>query len=343
MTQPLISTLFLSHFDELVLERGGDVTELLSMSGLPLTVLSENQALIPFPLQNKLLGLAAQRLNWPTFGLELAARQQIGFLGPLYPLIGKEADVESAIKIFNQHLSVQVQAVDTRLERQGESANFIVEGSMLSIASSPCFQDHGIALANNFLKWLCGPNWRPRAVYFPREAPKDTGAYSNYFKAPVAFGHERLTVSFDAAYLNKAIDPSTVNISTQLRHLLEAKAVYRVSDQVKFMIQSLLSSGQCDTQCVAEALGHTRRTLQRRLEEEGTSFQALLDSTRASIARSYLVNSYYRMSDIALMLGFSEQSSFTRSFQRWFNVTPREWKRMNAQEKSNTSAVYDRL
>ena len=136
-------------------------------------------------------------------------------------------------------------------------------------------------------------------------------------------------MSFDKKHMSRGLVPEVHHISAQLRQQLEVQEELNVTAQVKFMIKAMLPSGQCNTQYVADALGHSHRTLQRRLENEGTSFKAIMDACRANTAKNYLSNSNYRMSDISLLLGFSDQSSFTRSFQRWFQVTPRQWQKDN--------------
>jgi len=333
MKQPLISTQFLTHLDEMIRERNGNLPKLIEASGLKSSIFSGVESQIPFPLHLRLLDLAARELNWPTIGLELASRQSIGFLGSLYPMLKNSENVREALRIFSQHLNIQVQGVDTYVEDGKDSVNFVIQSSIPAIANSPGFQNHGLSLMKNLMTWMCGPNWKPRAVYFPRAESESSDMYSNYFKAPVAFGGDTLYMSFDSKHMSSSLVPEAHNISQQLRQLLEVQEELNVTSQVRFMIQALLPSGRCNTQYVADALGHTHRTLQRRLESEDTSFKAILDACRAQSAKNYLSNSHYRMSDISLLLGFADQSSFTRSFQRWFQMTPRQWQKENLQKK----------
>jgi AraC-like DNA-binding protein len=65
------------------------------------------------------------------------------------------------------------------------------------------------------------------------------------------------------------------------------------------------------------------RTLQRRLDARGLTWQQLLDQTRAGLAREYLRDRSLSLGDIALLLGFSEQSAFNRAYRRWTGTTPR--------------------
>ena len=73
---------------------------------------------------------------------------------------------------------------------------------------------------------------------------------------------------------------------------------------------------------VAAAMHQSTRTLQRRLAERGMTWQQLLDNTRMELARQYLADPALSVAETALLLGFSEQSAFTRAFKRWMGQTP---------------------
>ena len=329
MKPPIISTHFLSHLDEMVLERGGNLAELIESSGLPGSVITEPGVLIPFSFHLRLLDLAADKLAWPTLGLELATRQSIEFMGPIYPMIGKSPDVRAALKVFSEHLNILVQGVTTRVEENQDNVSYTIECNTPRIANNTHYQDHSLALLKNMMSWLCGPSWQPRAVYFPRPESDNDSNYSVFFKAPVAFNSDKLRMIFERKYMDNKLDSEIHSISRQLRELLEEKPEFGVTEQVKFMILTMLPTGHCNTAYVAEALGQTHRTLQRRLEQEGTSFKAILNSCRLERAKIYLSNKNYRMSDISSMLGFADQSGFTRSFHRWFKISPKQWRNIN--------------
>lgn len=88
------------------------------------------------------------------------------------------------------------------------------------------------------------------------------------------------------------------------------------------LIMRRLPEGEVSQDKLAECLAISPRTLQRRLEANQTNWQQLLDSTRQTLARRYLLDNGLTLAEIALLLGYSEQSAFTRAFQRWENTTP---------------------
>ena len=94
------------------------------------------------------------------------------------------------------------------------------------------------------------------------------------------------------------------------------------AERVKAALLELLPTGEASREAVARRLAVSTRTLQRRLNEEGTSFQAVLNSTRESLARHYLTNAGLSAGEIAFLLGYEEPSSFYRAFHNWTGQTP---------------------
>ena len=85
-----------------------------------------------------------------------------------------------------------------------------------------------------------------------------------------------------------------------------------------------MGTGTCSRGEVAKALHMHPRTLQRRMREEGTTFEAIKDEARRDLAQRYLSQPDLPFTQITALLGYSEQSAFGRSCRRWFDMTPRE-------------------
>lgn len=325
--QPLISTLFLAYLDEMILERGGSPADLVAEAGLPPTVLAQDGSLIPFTLHAGLLDQVAEKLRWPTLALELGRRQSIGYLGPIYPLLCNANTVREGLDLLARHLSIQANLVKTWVDESDFIAEFHLKMNLSIIAESPRFQDHAVSLTQNLIHWLCGQSWQPRAIFFPRDEPEDITAYTQFFNAPVAFNSNKLSITFDSAYLDKPFQNELSSLPDQLRGDLESREILDASAQVSFIIQSILGITDCNINHVARALGYTKRTLQRNLNSEGTSFMSILDAVRINRAKIYLANDYYRLGDVAVMLGFADQACFNRSFRRWLGMTPSQWQK----------------
>lgn len=96
--------------------------------------------------------------------------------------------------------------------------------------------------------------------------------------------------------------------------------------RVRSALMELLPSGECTIDDVAKKLGYSKRSLQRKLQEEDTNFQKQLNHTRELLARTYLANTDMTTEDIAFLLGYQESGSFLRAFTVWTGQTVNEYR-----------------
>lgn len=96
--------------------------------------------------------------------------------------------------------------------------------------------------------------------------------------------------------------------------------------RVRSALMELLPSGECIIDDVAKKLGYSKRSLQRKLQEEDTNFQKQLNHTRELLARTYLANTDMTTEDIAFLLGYQESGSFLRAFTVWTGQTVNEYR-----------------
>lgn len=184
----------------------------------------------------------------------------------------------------------------------------------------------------NFLRRTAPDAPSPLEVCFPSPAPTDPAPYERFFGCPVHFDAPYLRVRFPAEYLERPLptaDPT-------LRQLLDRQGEALSSAlpggdpfafQVQRMILRLLPDARVSLAEIAAAMAVSVRTLQRRLAGVGLSFQPLLDRTRQELAQTYLRDPSLGLSEITLLLGFAEQSSFNRAFRQWTGQTPGRWRR----------------
>jgi len=171
----------------------------------------------------------------------------------------------------------------------------------------------------------------PAAVYFRHSAPDALADHEAYFGCPLHFESDR-----DALYLsnetlqtpNKLADESIskffdTHLEKELSQLEDDSSLDR---RVQIRISQSLSEGVPAISEVAKHFGMSGRTLQRRLSDRGYSYQALVDESRRRLAERLLQQTEYALAEIAFMTGFSEQSSFTRAFNRWAGQTPRSYR-----------------
>jgi len=110
------------------------------------------------------------------------------------------------------------------------------------------------------------------------------------------------------------------------RELMEAERDENFVERVRLAIQQSLTGRRPTTNDIADALHISSRTLQRRLQEEGSSFQRVLDEARHQLARHYLNNSYLELNEAAYLLGYEDGNSFVRAFRTWEGIPPARWR-----------------
>jgi AraC-like DNA-binding protein len=157
--------------------------------------------------------------------------------------------------------------------------------------------------------------------------PPSRARHERFFGCPISYGAQEARCviareSWDAPLTSR--EPGLREVLERHAADLLARSSAKTDDltPVRVAIHRLLPEGPLKLDVVAKAVATSSRTLQRRLREAGTTFQALVDHERQAAARDYLGNNNLAVTEIAFLLGFSEASAFTRAFKRWTGKTP---------------------
>ena len=154
-------------------------------------------------------------------------------------------------------------------------------------------------------------------------------AYREFLRAPIDFNSPVGTFYFAKETLLEPLPHGTPDIAKATDKIaeqyIELLDPHKVASQVRRLLIALLSSGKADQELVAKRLNRSASTLQRQLAEEGLTYREVLESTRRSLAEDYLTEGKHSQAQIAFMLGFSDQSNFSRAFKRWTNLSPKQF------------------
>ena len=99
-----------------------------------------------------------------------------------------------------------------------------------------------------------------------------------------------------------------------------------IAEQLMRKLAELMAAGEANADSACRAMRLSRRTLQRRLRAEKTSFQKVLNEARALLAVNYLSDTRLKSLEIAMLLGYSNISSFTTAFKSWYDMPPAEYR-----------------
>lgn len=207
---------------------------------------------------------------------------------------------------------------------------------------------YGVYVWHRLFCWLIGRHIALQEVRFRDQAPvSDTRMqkYARLFGCPVRYGQQRNEMVFADHYLSCPL----VHTEQSLKDFLRA-APYPlmvmpgvegrgdVTARVRALLGHDFSQGMPGFEAVAEALNLSPATLRRRLQREGTSFQALKDECRREAAAVYLGNPELSINAVAALMGFTDPSAFHRSFKKWTGMTPGAWRQQELNQRRDDPA-----
>lgn len=153
--------------------------------------------------------------------------------------------------------------------------------------------------------------------------------YEELLRAPVSMGHAACSAYFARdvveAPLYGRVDEVAAATDRIVENYLETLDQTKVTSKVRELLVDLLPSGNAHQHRIAQRLHKSTSSLQRQLQTEGTSYREVLEKTRSSLAREYLQDDKYSHAQIAYLLGFSDQSNFSRAFKRWNGMGPKQF------------------
>jgi len=171
-----------------------------------------------------------------------------------------------------------------------------------------------------------GQQLNPDRVTLTRRIPEDPSPWFSFFRCPLDFGADANRLVLSMAKASKALsgsDPQLVALHERvIERYLASLDHGDVLNRARVEIIDRLPSGALTEDSVANALAMTKRTLHRKLQEHGETFRSLLEGVRRSLVMGYLRDPDLTLTEIAFLLGYSDASSFSRAFRRWFETSP---------------------
>lgn len=305
-------------------ERGVDLTQLMTPLGLDPGALSRPEMLLDYRAFCALLHGCAIEWDIPDIGVRLARRQAIDFLGPVSLVTRVEGTLGSALRAVIGNLVLYTNATVLALEEQGDTATFVLN----RLSGAPDSRENTelvTAQGKLVLDAIAGRPVPLLETRFSHAKAASAGAVSDFFGCPVVYGMSQNAISFDRSILSLRVGTSDPAYHALIRRYLwdaQAQSGRPVSDHVREEIARQMEFGLCSMESIARGIRISPRSLQRQLQQDGTSFRQLLDEWRKARALSMVTNTRLPLSEISQVLGYSEQSVFTQAFRRWYGDAP---------------------
>ena len=309
---------------------GLDCRVLFNQLGLDYAALDDPDARFPQDSITRLWQRAVELSGNPAIGLNMGkVVRPASFSVAGYALMSSRTLAEGFQRLVRYQRIISESAdLSFGLLPEGYALILTVHGDHLPPTRQSAEASLACALA--ICGWLTGRTLQPRKVLFQADHPADIEPYKQVFHAPLVFNAPYDALIFEQADMEAPLP--TANEAMALLHdrfageYLARFSESRVTHQARQVLCRLLPQGEPKRDTVAQTLHLSQRTLQRRLQEEGTSFQALLDDTRRELAEQYLAQPGMTLLEIAYLLGFADPSNFFRAFRRWFDATPGEYR-----------------
>jgi AraC-like DNA-binding protein len=321
-------------------EFGLDAERIVRGVGLDPAVVSDPESLIPIQTGGALLSHCIAATGCQHFGLLAAKASGSAGLGLLGLACRHQADVQSALRLLTDGLLSDHRAAVTTLQLKDGFAQL---GYVLidpEVQAADQIHDCAIGIATLLMRQLCNPAWNPAQVLLQRRRPTNPKPWQAFFRVTPEFDSEQSAITFPVDLLTKPVpgaDPVLGRILAKrvLDGCMEADA--GLTDEVERLVKPMLGQ-RFSVERAATMLGVHRRTLARRLAEEETSYREVHDRARFDRARQMMQTTDVPLAEIAVLLGYSDASAFTRAFRRWSGMSPSMWRRM-AEKRAGSAAI----
>ncbi|MEP4149202.1 MAG: AraC family transcriptional regulator [Halioglobus sp.] len=304
--------------------RGVDSRELLQRAGIEEAVSNDPLARLPHDRMGEIFRLALEATGDPQFGL-YASRYMlpahIHALGSAMLASHSLMDMCLRIERFGSFLASTAEFYLDVGEQESKL------GARMLVPLRPEAVDMFWSFVLRFMRHLYREDFNPLRVEIPGEdSPEAVEAYRDFFRCELSFGHRDMALYFDSNQLAEKLptaSPELARLSDQVvrDYLAKMNRDDVVSRLSRLLVANLPTGGYSKEDAAAE-LTMSPRTLQKKLQEAGTSWREQVDRTRYELAVSYLQSGRYSLSEITYMLGFNDTSSFSRAFKRWTGKAP---------------------
>lgn len=332
MKDYLIKASALLGFGSAIEELGEEANPLLQWAGLPVPE-EDSEAWISYRQFLTLLEKASRVTCCPHFGLRLSRHQDINILGTVGFVMQQAPDLRTALQELSIYFSQHNQGAIVSLEIQKGVAHWRFSSKLEGTLPTQQQADLAAGIGLNLMRLLWRPTWRPSTLYLNHAHPEDATPYLRHFDCPVIFNWESTLMTFDASILDAPISQANENLHRVLEEYLSNLQLAFPDDylgKIRYLIKHAMSAGDCSIERVAHFLAVNKRTLQRQLSAQDTSYKQLLQEVRFDIALQYLRQSNGSLTTLANMLCYSDLSTFSSTFRSLFGVSPREWRKQHA-------------
>lgn len=325
------------RFPQVISAAGGNADAVLQQAGIDPALFADPESRISAEALGRLCQLAVSSTGCAHIGLLLGTQFRLSDLGDLGFLMRHSPSVGDACRSLTLHLHLQDRVAVPLLfaPKPGSTALGYSVLNYHTLASD-LIQDGTLAILWSLLHELCGPGWKPLHVQFAHSKPADVKPFRELFGCALQFDAQVSAVVFSSKWLAQPLmdaDPRLYAVLSERFAQTAQGLAGPLADTVRRVLHSMVLSGTTSIDGVATFCRLSERSLRRRLVEEGTSYQELLNATLLALAQQLMSETHLSVSEIAAALHYRNLASFSSAFSRWTQMSPSRWRQQQADRK----------
>ncbi|MFK7734214.1 MAG: AraC family transcriptional regulator [Pseudomonadales bacterium] len=310
--------------------KGVDPKAVFEQAGIPFKLTSNPLNRYSEESVSRLFSASIKATNDPYIGLDVGKMMQPGNLHALGFGLLASTSLRDFFERISKYFFIASKAAEYGYEVTDDEC--ILYASHINPALCYQAEDAWLALIMRYLNFLFQTEVAPRWIEFRRPCPeKGDQPYIDYFDCPVRFGCRDVKIAFDAKLLDKPLHGANSEMAAYndqiVMQYIEKLNKDDIVNQVRIAIIETLKNSTPSLISIASQLHISSQSLKLKLARRDTHFQSLLEETRKDLCMSYIRQKNLNITQIALLLGFSNSSNFTRAFKRWTGQSPKDFRR----------------
>lgn len=329
-------------FPETARSVGLDPEKMMASVGLDIACMENLETQISFDAFLRLLAECARVADCPDFATRASIQRGMPNLGPVTLLMREAATIEEAINYYTSHLPLHADGTFIQLDKRFHNPLVVIEISARTREESFQCTQFAVVGITMLVRWLLGEEFQPDMIALAFAKPANMRGFQRFFKCPVQYKQVLSGVVINEATLQRTPVTSTPflrRLAMQQLNPIVQRSAASFSNKVERQIRQMLDEGGCDAESLAGHFNVDRRTMNRRLSNEGVTFSRILQCVRTDIACRALAGTSSSLAMIADQTGFDSLSSFSRWFHQSFGCSATQWR---SQQVAQDSGIRDK-
>lgn len=319
---------------------GINVENLLSEVGISKEQVMDPDACVEIERMAELWERSRELSRRDDIGLVVAGSIQPGNLHSLEFALFTSSCLEDFLIRARKYFAVVTDVARLRVEEHEKGKWFCYERVDGSFRFADEAVDAALGTIVVWLRYVISADYAPEVILLQRKRPGCPDAFERFFGCPVVFQSERNAIlishdTFRVPFPNANSALCAVH-EALLDKQLERSGINSFVQKVRNRLVSQLPSAEFSQEGLAASLNMSVSTLHRRLKAEQSGYRKILEEVRQDLATYYLGHSTESISEIAYHLGFNDVSNFSHAFFRWFNVSPRDYRKRSVDRSLST-------